>query len=164
VSEVVLEVSDMKRAVDFWCGKLGFPIVQEWGYNSGQFTEEANEIWATWLYIGGPTRLGLWLPRNFNNQERQEKELSISSWNGLFDEGGIHVHVALFISIDEIEHAIKVLENNCIDIKIITRGNHKRVYFKDTEDNVIEFYTQSMEEDYVMRLNQGILKTFRTEY
>jgi catechol-2,3-dioxygenase len=72
--------------------------------------------------------------------------------------GCILVHMALFVSSDEIEHAIKILENNGIDIKIITRGSHTRVYFKDTEDNVIEFYTQSMEEDYFMRLNQGILK------
>jgi catechol 2,3-dioxygenase-like lactoylglutathione lyase family enzyme len=158
VSEIVLEVRDMKRAVDFWSGKLGFPIVQEWGYNDGQFTEEANEIWATWLYIGGPTRLGLWLPRNFNSQDRLEKESPISLWNGLFDEGGIHAHMALFVSSDEIEEAIKVLENNGIDIKIITRGSHQRVYFKDTEDNIIEFYTVNMKEDYLSRLNQGILK------
>ncbi|MCS7464899.1 hypothetical protein N0M98_32980 [Paenibacillus doosanensis] len=59
-SEIALEVNDMKRAVEFWSGKIGFLIVQEWGYNNGQFTEGANEIWATWLYIGGPTRLGLW--------------------------------------------------------------------------------------------------------
>lgn len=158
VSEIVLEVRDMKRAVDFWSGKLGFPIVQEWGYNDGQFTEETNEIWATWLYIGGPTRLGLWLPRNFNKQERLEKASPISIWNGLFDEGGIHVHMALFVSSDEIEDAIKLLEDNDINNKIITRGSHKRVYFKDTEDNIIEFYTLNMKEDYMWRLNQGILK------
>lgn len=73
VSEVVLEVSDMKRAVDFWSGQLGFPVVQQWGYQDNQFTEEASEIWATWLYVGGPTRLGLWPPRNFNNQQLVEK-------------------------------------------------------------------------------------------
>jgi catechol 2,3-dioxygenase-like lactoylglutathione lyase family enzyme len=158
-SEIVLEVNDMKRAVEFWSGKLGFPIVQEWGYNDGHFTEKGNEIWATWLYIGGPTRLGLWLPRNFNREERVEKESSISSWNGLFDEGGIHVHMALFVGINEIEQAISILNDKGIDHKIVTRGIHKRVYFKDTEDNVIEFYTQSMEEDYYMRLSKGSLST-----
>ncbi|TBL80310.1 VOC family protein [Paenibacillus thalictri] len=158
VSEVVLEVRDMERAIGFWSGKLGFPIVQQWGYEGGQFTEETKSIWATWLYVGGPTRLGLWLPRNFNNLERLEKESAISQWNGLFDEGGIHVHMALFIEGAAIEQAIQVLKENDIDHKIIVRGIHKRVYFKDTEDNIIEFYTLSMEEDYVMRRNQGTLK------
>ncbi|MCU6793943.1 VOC family protein [Paenibacillus sp. WQ 127069] len=153
VSEVVLEVNDMKRAVDFWSGQLGFPVVQQWGYQDNQFTEEANEIWATWLYVGGPTRLGLWLPRNFNNQQLVEKASPVSLWNGLFDEGGVHVHLALYIGIDQIEAAIHLLESHHIDNKIITRGIHKRVYFKDTENNVIEFYTQSMEEDYLSRLN-----------
>ncbi|SFL74828.1 Catechol 2,3-dioxygenase [Paenibacillus sp. 1_12] len=153
VSEVVLEVSDMKRAVDFWSGQLGFPIVQQWGYQDGQFTVEANDIWATWLYVGGPTNLGLWLPRKFNEQELLQKASSVSLWNGLFDEGGIHVHLALYVGIDQIESAIQVLENHHIDRKIVIRGIHKRVYFKDTENNVIEFYTQSMEEDYLSRFH-----------
>jgi catechol-2,3-dioxygenase len=72
VSEVVLEVNDMKRAVDFWSGKLGCP--------------------------------------------------------------------------------------NEVDFKIIEKGRNNRVYFKDTEENIIEFYTVSMEDDYLWRLNQGIIK------
>lgn len=29
----------------------------------------------------------------------------------------------------------------------------KRLYFKDTEDNVVEFYTLDMREDYKERIN-----------
>ncbi|MFE5318948.1 VOC family protein [Paenibacillus sp. NPDC056579] len=158
VSEVVLEVKDMDRAIDFWSGQLGFPIVQQWGYSEGQFTEDAGTIWATWLYVGGPTRLGLWLPRDFDQQQLAEKASSISSWNGLFDEGGIHVHLALYVGIDEMEKSIQVLKSNEINMKIIERGSHRRVYFKDTEENVIELYTLSMKEDYEYRLEQGLLK------
>ncbi|MCS7464898.1 hypothetical protein N0M98_32975 [Paenibacillus doosanensis] len=66
--------------------------------------------------------------------------------------------MALIVGINEMEQATTVLNDNGIDKKIVNRGIHKRVYFKDTEDNVIELYTQSMEEDYFMRLSQGTLK------
>ncbi len=153
ISEAVLEVSSMERAVSFWSNKLGFPIVEEWSYNDGQ-------LWATWLYVGGNTRLGLWLPREFNQGQLTEKSESISTWNGLFDEGGIHVHLAFFIELADIDDAIKRLEIYGIDHKIIiNQAGHKRVYFKDSENNVIEFYTLDMYEDYLMRFREGLLKT-----
>ncbi|WP_390891811.1 VOC family protein [Priestia flexa] len=65
MSEVVLEVQSMERAVQFWSNQLGFPIVEQWGYDNGQFTEESNGIWATWLYVGGPTRLGSYYDKEF---------------------------------------------------------------------------------------------------
>ncbi|MBU8691027.1 VOC family protein, partial [Priestia megaterium] len=98
VSELVLQVKSMDRAIDFWSNKLGFPIVEQWGYENGHFSENDKEdIRATWLYIGGHTRLGLWLPRNFSPLEKIEKEKTISNWKGLYDQGGVHIHFALHI-------------------------------------------------------------------
>lgn len=59
----------MKRAVDYWSNKLGFLIADQWSYKNGQFdTSGVGEIYATWLYVGGNTRLGLWLPRDFSER------------------------------------------------------------------------------------------------
>lgn len=158
VSELVLQVKSMDRAIDFWSNKLGFPIVEQWGYENGHFSENNTEdIRATWLYIGGHTRLGLWLPRNFSPLEKIEKEKTISSWKGLYDQGGVHIHFALHIKEENFDSAIKVLQSASIDYKVIEEVNtnmlkERRVYFKDTEDNVIEFYTLDMKKDYKERL------------
>lgn len=158
VSELVLQVKSMDRAIDFWSNKLGFPIVEQWGYENGQFNENSKEdIWATWLYIGGHTRLGLWLPRNFSPLEEIEKEKPISNWKRLYDQGGVHIHFALHIKAENFDSAIKVLQNAGIDHKIVEEVNtnllkERRLYFKDTEDNVIEFYTLDMEKDYKERI------------
>jgi len=157
VSELVLQVKSMDRAVDFWSNELGFPIVEQWGYENGQFNENNKDIWATWLYVGGHTRLGLWLPRNFSPLEEIEKEKLISNWKGLYDQGGVHVHFALHIKEENFDSAIRVLQNAGIDNKIVEEINtnllkERRVYFKDTEDNVIEFYTLDMEKDYKERI------------
>ncbi|NHN34126.1 VOC family protein [Paenibacillus agricola] len=159
ISEAVLEVINMDLSVEFWHKKLGFPIVDQWGYSDGQFNKNTEQIWATWLYVGGSTRLGLWLPREFSQEQLLEKSKLISGWNGLFDEGGIHVHLALYIDHNDIDDAINRLEECNIDYKIIINNlGHKRIYFKDTENNVIEFYTLNMHEDYLMRLNKGLLQ------
>ena len=158
ISEAVLEVNNMDRAVDFWVNKIGFPIVEQWGTNNGQFTEDTEHIWATWLYVGGVSRLGLWLPRKFNEDQLNEKKKPISEWQGLFDEGGRHVHLALNVSHFGFDDAVSKLKEIGIEIKLIMETIHKRVYFKDTEDNIIEFYTLNMNEDYLDRLNKGLIK------
>lgn len=152
ISEVVLEVQSMERAVQFWSNQLGFPIVEQWGYDNGQFTQESNGIWATWLYVGGPTRLGLWLPRMFSKAEQKMKQLNISSWPNLYDEGGVHVHVALHVQKQNLEGTLILLKQEDIDVKIIKEANETRVYFKDTESNIIEFYTKSMADDYTKQV------------
>lgn len=158
VSELVLQVKSMDRAIDFWSNKLGFPIVEQWGYENGHFRENNKEnIWATWLYVGGHTRLGLWLPRDFSPLDKIEKEKPISNWKGLYDQGGIHVHFALHIKTENFDSATKVLTDASIDHKVIEEVNinmqkEKRLYFKDTEDNVVEFYTLDMREDYKERI------------
>ncbi|WP_239421814.1 VOC family protein [Bacillus sp. CGMCC 1.16541] len=155
MSELVLEVKSMERAVDFWSKQLGFPIVEQWGYDEGQFTNRHEHVWATWLYVGGPTRLGLWLPRNFTEKERTEKNKPVSKWDGLFDEGGLHVHFALHVKQEHFDDAIDILQNIGVDMKLVeeeTSSKERRVYFKDTEDNIVEFYTRDMKRDYLNRL------------
>jgi catechol 2,3-dioxygenase-like lactoylglutathione lyase family enzyme len=162
VSEIVIEIKSMERAIDFWSNQLGFPIVEQWGYKEGQFDKSNENIWATWLYLGGPTRLGLWLPRNFTEKELLEKRKPVSEWEGLFDEGGSHVHFALYIRQDNFDNAITVLENAGIEMKLIEGENdgnkERRLYFKDTEENVVEFYTLDMKSDYISRLQNGEIK------
>lgn len=154
LSEIVLEVSLMERAVEFWSKRLGFPIVERWGYSDGQFDETSEDIWATWLYIGGTTRLGLWLPRDFTEKQQKQKGKPVSQWEGFFDEGGIHVHFALQITEANILKAIEILKEEGIDHKVVEEcevHSELRVYFKDTEANVIEFYTRDMKQDYINR-------------
>ncbi|MGM0890758.1 MAG: VOC family protein [Bacillota bacterium] len=162
VSEIVLEVKSMDRATDFWSNQLGFPIVEQWGYKAGQFDESDDNVWATWLYIGGTTRLGLWLPRNFTEKELFEKRKPISKWEGLFDEGGSHVHFASHIRQENFDNAVTVLQGSNIDFKVIEEDingtKEKRLYFKDTEENIVEFYTLDMKKDYINRLQNGKIK------
>ncbi|GAK04340.1 hypothetical protein JCM19037_2737 [Geomicrobium sp. JCM 19037] len=52
ISELVVEVESMDGAIEFWHQKLGFPIVDQWGYTNGEFsTVEKSDVWATWLYV-----------------------------------------------------------------------------------------------------------------
>ncbi len=155
ISEVVLEVESMERDVQFWSNQLGFPIVEQWGYDNGQFAEESNEVWATWLYVGGPTRLGLWLPRMFSKADQKMKQRSVSSWKNLYDEGGVHVHLALHVQKQHFEGALTVLKQERIEMKVMKEANETRVYFKDTESNTIEFYTKSMAKDYAKKVEEN---------
>ncbi|MFB4161319.1 VOC family protein [Geomicrobium sp. JSM 1781026] len=153
ISELVVEVESMDKAIEFWHQKLGFPIVDQWGYtDGGSATVDKSSIWATWLYVGGNTRLGLWLPRRFNEQEQVEKQKAISSWSNLFDEGGVHVHFALHVAIENVGEVLHVLQTEDIDYKVIVEEmdsqREYRIYFKDTEKNIIELYTRNMVETY----------------
>jgi catechol 2,3-dioxygenase-like lactoylglutathione lyase family enzyme len=162
VSEIVLQVKSMERALNFWSEKLGFPIVDQWGYSDGQFNTDAKNIWSTWLYVGGNTRLGLWLPRNFSEKKQEIKNKPISQWEGLYDEGGIHVHFALYIKPSNFKQAVQTLKDLNIDFKLIESQQNgqliHRLYFKDTENNVVELYTLNMREDYLERLRIGLVK------
>lgn len=154
VSELVLEVEDMDRAVAFWSETLGFPILEQWNETDELETETADErtVWATWIYVGGNTRLGLWLPREFTEDELKQKQRSISSWPDatLYDEGGEHVHLALDVDDADFETAREQIEQSGIATTVREREDvpSRSLYFKDTEDNIIELYTRSMVETY----------------
>ncbi|WP_323174632.1 VOC family protein [Natrialba sp. PRR66] len=154
VSELVLEVADMDRAVSFWSETLGFPIVDQWGYTDGQFTGSVSgtKIWATWIYVGGNTRLGLWLPREFSDEDKKHKAQPVSDWpdSALYDEGGDHVHFALYVDESEFDSAYEFLQQT--DIAVTKReyeaeAPYQSLYFKDPDDHVVELYTRPIEEN-----------------
>ncbi len=156
--ELVLEVEDMERAVAFWNGTLGIPIVEQWAPEDAEPSHEQEKqdgVWATWLYIGGNTRLGLWLKRDFTMEERTVKHLPVTEWDSLYDEGGVHVHCAFYVEKNEFKEALDLLRTASIDVKIrewdeqeTSNDKEYSAYFKDTEQNVIELYTKNMDEAY----------------
>lgn len=52
VGELVLELADLRRAMAFYAGVLGSPIMERW--------EQRPAVWVT---AGTQTRIGLWIPR-----------------------------------------------------------------------------------------------------
>jgi catechol 2,3-dioxygenase-like lactoylglutathione lyase family enzyme len=70
VSELVLEVVDLERAIRFYAEDLGLPLVERW-----------DDREAAWVMIGDRTRLGLWRPQVGLARGR----------------GGVHVHVAMHV-------------------------------------------------------------------
>ncbi|WP_256566973.1 VOC family protein [Natrinema gelatinilyticum] len=155
VSEVALEVSDMDRAVSFWTETLGFPIVDQWGYADGQFTGTVTDgkIWATWIYVGGNTRVGLWLPREFADQDEERRGGSVTDWPGsaLYDEGGEHVHFALYVDETDFDDAYGLLQQKGVSVterEFAADAPYRSMYFKDPDEHVIELYTRPMKDNY----------------
>lgn len=156
--ELVLEVTDMAEAVDFWHGKLGLPVVEQWvgdDAEPSEAQEQADEPWATWFYVGGNTRLGLWLKRDFTSEEESNRQEDVTEWDTLYDEGGAHVHCAFFVPMESFDQALEVLEASNIPTKLRTwdedetvNGKERSAYFKDPSKNVIELYTKNMDEAY----------------
>lgn len=155
VSELVLEVADMDRTVRFWSETLGFPIIDQWGYADGQFTgsTSGDEVWATWIYVGGNTRLGLWLPREFSDEDEKRKAQPVNQWpnSALYDEGGDHVHFALFIDESDFDPAYEFLQQ--VDVPVTKReydaeAPYRSLYFKDPDEHIVELYTRPMEQNY----------------
>lgn len=159
ISELVLEVEDMDRAVAFWSETLGFPILEQWNDTEApdlNVTDEST-VWATWVYVGGNTRLGLWLSREFTEDELKQKQQPISSWSDatLYDEGGEHVHFALHVDDADFETAREQIEQSGIPTTVREREGipSRSLYFKDTEDNIIELYTRSIVDTYQIDTN-----------
>ena len=67
VNEVVLEVLDLERSLDFYVGCLGLPL----------YSRSEERAWV----LAGRSRIGLWRPQ-------------VGLANG---RGGVHVHYALLV-------------------------------------------------------------------
>jgi catechol-2,3-dioxygenase len=115
VSELVLEVLDLERALAFYGKTLGLPVVSE--------TEGR-----AWLMIGERTRLGLWTPQ-------------IGLAGG---RGGVHVHYAMHVDEAEFDACIAHLTERAHPPEVIEfddDGQGRAAYVEDPDGNVVELWT-----------------------
>jgi catechol-2,3-dioxygenase len=116
VSELVLEVVDLDRAVEFYAGVLGLPVVEQW-----------KERETVWLMAGRQTRIGLWRPQ-------------VGLAGG---RGGVHVHYALDVDENGLDTIIDRLRSHGYEPQIVefTDDNRGRAaYVDDPDGNVVEFW------------------------
>ena len=115
VSELVLEVLDLERALHFYRDVLGLPLIRR--------SEER-----AWLMAGDRTRIGLWRPQ-------------VGLANG---RGGVHVHFAFGIADADFDEAVARLESRSaqpevIDFEEDARG--RAAYVEDPDGNIVELWT-----------------------
>jgi catechol-2,3-dioxygenase len=115
VSELVLEVLDLERAVTFYRDVLGFPVVAE--------REDR-----AWLMVGDRTRIGLWTPQVGLARGR----------------GGVHVHYAMHVDEADFEACVEHLKAcgpspEVIDFEDDGRG--RAAYVEDPDGNIVELWT-----------------------
>jgi catechol-2,3-dioxygenase len=117
VSELVLEVVDLKAAEDFYAGVLGLPVVERW-----------KDREAIWVMAGERTRIGLWRPQVGLARGR----------------GGIHVHFAMHIAEADYDAAVARLKEHGAygeEHAFATYEASRAVYAEDPDGNVVELWT-----------------------
>src|SRR5205085_11930535 len=118
VSELVLEVDDLRAAERFYSGVLGLPVVERWA-----------ERKAIWVMAGDRTRIGLWRPQGGVAGGR----------------GGEHVHFALHVTDDAFDAAVARLREAGLDPFVQDRRRDSRsVYVDDPDGNCVELWTKDV--------------------
>jgi catechol-2,3-dioxygenase len=113
VNELVLEVLDLDRAVDFYSGVLGLELADR---SEGR----------AWLKVGDSTRLGLWAP-----------QIGIAG-----GRGGVHVHYAMHIRDEAYDAAVVHLRQHGKEPHEEDFGeNGRAAYVTDPDGNVVELWT-----------------------
>jgi catechol-2,3-dioxygenase len=113
VNELVLEVLDLDRAVDFYSGVLGLELADRWEGRA-------------WFKVGDGTRLGLWAP-----------QVGIAG-----GRGGVHVHYAMHIPDDAYDAAVAHLREHGKEPHEEDFGeNGRAAYVTDPDGNVVELWT-----------------------
>lgn len=113
INELVLEVHDLDRAVDFYSQVLGLPV-------AGRREDRA------WLKAGDGTRIGLWAP-----------QVGIAE-----GRGGVHVHYAMHIPDDAYDNAVaRLREHGYEPHEEDFEENGRAVYVTDPDGNVVELWT-----------------------
>ena len=115
VSELVLEVLDLGRAIGFYRDVLGFPLVSR--------REDR-----AWLMAGTRTRIGLWTPQVGLARGR----------------GGVHVHFAMHVDDADFDGAVERLGSlDCSPevIHVDDDGRGRAAYVEDPDGNVVELWT-----------------------
>jgi SAM-dependent methyltransferase/catechol 2,3-dioxygenase-like lactoylglutathione lyase family enzyme len=123
VSELVLEVQDLRAAERFYSGVLGLPVVEHWPDRE-----------ATWLMAGARTRIGLWCPQVGGASRGR---------------GGAHVHFALHLAERDFDAAVARLTSAGLEPEVTQRDTHRRtanrsVYVFDPDGNCVELWTQDV--------------------
>ena len=115
VSELVLEVADLKAAEEFYAGVLGLPVVARWPGRE-----------AIWVMAGGRTRIGLWRP-----------QVGIAG-----GRGGRHVHFALHIAEADYDAAVARLRERAGAVEERHfEGAGRSAYLTDPDGHVVELWT-----------------------
>jgi len=121
ISELVLEVADLDAARAFYRDGIG---LEETLYGEGREGRY-------WYLIGDSARLGLWTPQ-------------VGLAGG---RGGSHVHFALAVPDESIEPLHERLEGAGIEVEgPIQLGPGRAIYATDPDGNVVELWSQSMED------------------
>jgi catechol-2,3-dioxygenase len=121
ISELVLEVTDLERARDFYRDLLGF---EETFYGEGREGR-------CWYLIGESARLGVWTPQ-------------VGLAGG---RGGAHVHFAFHLPRAELDRLRERLVERGAEVEgPIQLGADRAIYITDPDGNVVEFWTQDMVE------------------
>ena len=121
ISELVLEVSDLEAARSFYGDVLGFEETQ---YGEGREDR-------VWYLVGSTARLGLWTPQ-------------VGLAGG---RGGVHVHFAFQLGRERLDPLADRLRARGIEVEgPIQLGADRAIYVTDPDGNVVEFWTQDMDE------------------
>jgi catechol-2,3-dioxygenase len=121
VSELVLEVSDLDRAREFYRDLLG---LEETLYGEGREGRY-------WYLIGDSARLGLWTPQ-------------VGLAGG---RGGAHVHFALRVPRGALDDILERLRGHGAEVEgPVQLGGDRAIYLTDPDGNVVELWTQDMSE------------------
>lgn len=119
ISELVLEVSDLDAARQFYGETLGF---EETRYGEGRDDRR-------WYLIGDSARLGIWTPQ-------------VGLAGG---RGGAHVHYAFHLEREQLDPLLERLRSQGVEIEgPIQLGADSAIYVTDPDGNVVEFWTQDM--------------------
>lgn len=123
VSELVLEVSDLARAEEFYTRDLGLPLVERWPHRD-----------AVWV-LAGMTRIGLWRPQVGLEGSR----------------GGAHVHFAMQIPDAEFQDKVDLLRAHGHEVPVHEFGPlgegaaaSRSAYVHDPDGHLVEFWTADM--------------------
>lgn len=116
--ELVLEVRDLERSVDFYRDLLGMREVVRWG----------RERPAVWLELGDHQVLGLW-PASSGGPN-----VGIHA-----SRGGVHVHFAVFVSPGTVDGWKERIEASGLEVEgPVNFENGRSLFVDDPDGNVVE--------------------------
>jgi catechol-2,3-dioxygenase len=121
ISELVLEVADLEASRAFYRDLLGF---EETLYGEGREGRY-------WYLVGESARLGIWT-----------EQIGLAG-----GRGGAHVHFAFHLEDAELELIQARIEARTGEVEgPIQLGPGRAIYITDPDGNVVEFWSQDMDE------------------